>query len=157
MDVDADFAGGRLSGKSTSGGLLNLVRPQYVFPLSLGGKKADIDLSIHDGIPSRLSCTLTMPRGLAGTATLGIAIRTWCSVALKVLEDYQATILVVRKGYSPKLRHITRAHGVNLSALSEVFHNDSAELEYCKPDITRPRISSQKHCRRKNGGQPYAS
>ena len=56
------------------------------------------------------------------------------TVVLRVLEDNQATTLVVRKGYSPKLRHITRTHKINLSGLSEVFHNDSAELEYCKTD-----------------------
>ena len=56
------------------------------------------------------------------------------TVTLKVLEDNQATILVVRKGYSPKLRHITRTHKVNLSGLSEVFREDSAELEYCQTD-----------------------
>ena len=57
------------------------------------------------------------------------------TVTLKVLEDNQATILVVRKGYSPKLRHITRTHKVNLSGLSEVFRDeDSAELEYCQTD-----------------------
>ena len=50
------------------------------------------------------------------------------------LEDNQATILVVRKGYSPKLSHITRTHKVNLSGLSEVFREDSAELEYCQTD-----------------------
>ena len=40
----------------------------------------------------------------------------------------------MRKGYSPKLRHITRTHKVNLSGLSEVFRDDSAELEYCQTD-----------------------
>ena len=55
-------------------------------------------------------------------------------MTLKVLENNQATILVVRKGYSPKLRHITRTHKVNLSGLSEVFQEDSAELEYCQTD-----------------------
>ena len=56
------------------------------------------------------------------------------AVTLCVLEDNQATILVVRKGYSPKLRHITRTHKIDLSGLSEVFQDDSAELEYCKTD-----------------------
>ena len=40
--------------------------------------------------------------------------------------------LVVRKGYSPKLRHITRTHKINLSGLSEVYHEDSAGLENYK-------------------------
>ena len=56
------------------------------------------------------------------------------NLTLRVLEDNQATTLVVRKGYSPKLRHITRTHKINLSSLSEVFQDDSAELEYCKTD-----------------------
>ena len=56
------------------------------------------------------------------------------AATLRVKEDNQATILVIRKGYSPKLRHITRTHKVNLSGLSEVFQEDSAELEYCKTD-----------------------
>ena len=56
------------------------------------------------------------------------------SVTLRVMEDNQATILVVRKGYSPKLRHITRTRKVNLSGLSEVFRDDSAVLEHCQTD-----------------------
>ena len=51
------------------------------------------------------------------------------------MEDNQAMILVVRKGYSPKLRHITRTHKVNLSGLSEVFRDDSATVEYCQTDM----------------------
>ena len=50
------------------------------------------------------------------------------------MEDNQATILVVRKGYSPKLRHITRTHKINLSGLAEVFREDFATLEYCQTD-----------------------
>ena len=50
------------------------------------------------------------------------------------MEDNQATILVVRTGYSPKLRHITRTHKVSLSGLSEVFRDDTVTLEYCQTD-----------------------
>ena len=52
------------------------------------------------------------------------------SVKLRVMEDNQATILVVRKGYSPKLRHMSRTHKVNLSCLSEVFADDGVTIEY---------------------------
>ena len=52
-------------------------------------------------------------------------------VNLRVYKDNQATILVVRKGYSSKLRHITgHTHKVNLSCLSEVFRDDSTIIEY---------------------------
>ena len=56
------------------------------------------------------------------------------SVNLRVYEDNQATILVVRKGYSSKLRHITRTHKVNFSCLSEVFRDDSTMIEYICTD-----------------------
>ena len=46
------------------------------------------------------------------------------------MEDNQATILVVRKGYSPKLRHISRTHKVNLSCLSEAFAEGGISIEY---------------------------
>ena len=55
------------------------------------------------------------------------------SVTLRVHEDNQATILVVKKGYSPiKLRHITKKHEV--FCLSEIFKDDSALIEYINTD-----------------------
>ena len=51
-------------------------------------------------------------------------------VHLRTLEDNQATIIVVKKGYSPKLRRITRTHKVNLSSLSEIYTEDNASIEY---------------------------
>ena len=72
----------------------------------------------QEGLPSLQLCDLLLGR----------------SVGLRVMEDNQAMILVVRKGYSPKLRHITRTHKVNLSGLSEVFRDDSATVEYCQTD-----------------------
>ena len=38
---------------------------------------------------------------------------------LVIHEDNQATTLVVKKGYSPKLKHISRTHKVNLDCISE--------------------------------------
>ena len=95
--VDADFAGDRLTGKSTSGGFLVFTGPSTFFPLAW---------------------VLLLDR----------------PVTLRIMEDNQATILVVRKDYSPKLRHITRTHKVNLSGLSEVFRDDTVTLEYCQTD-----------------------
>ena len=52
------------------------------------------------------------------------------TVKLKLHEDNQATILVVRKGFSPKLRHISKTHKVNLGSLSEVLSEDNIDLDY---------------------------
>ena len=53
---------------------------------------------------------------------------------LECMEDNQATILVVRKGYSPKLRHITRTHKVNLASLAEQFEDENILLSYVSTD-----------------------
>ena len=45
-------------------------------------------------------------------------------------EDNQATIIVVKKGFSPKLRHITRTHKVDLGSLAEVMNEDSFNIQY---------------------------
>ena len=40
-------------------------------------------------------------------------------IPLYIMEDNQATMLVIKKGYSAKLRHINRTHKVNLGCLKE--------------------------------------
>ena len=47
-----------------------------------------------------------------------------------VCEDNQATIQVVQRGYSQKLRHISRTHKVNLGSLAEVFQDSHTKLRY---------------------------
>ena len=51
-------------------------------------------------------------------------------IILEVKEDNEATIKVVRKGYSPKLRRIQRTHKVNLASLAEQFENPNIQLAY---------------------------
>ena len=65
------------------------------------------------------------------------------------MEDNQATILVVKKGYSPKLHHVSRTHKVNLSCLSEIFAEDSVSIQYVDTkyqaaDIFRKALPPQK-------------
>ena len=57
------------------------------------------------------------------------------SVSLTIYEDNQATIKVVLKGYSHKLRHINRTHKVDLSSIKEVIDTDAVEIEYIKTDL----------------------
>ena len=126
--VDADFAGDKGNARSTSGGFLVLRGPTSFFPLAWVSKRQtstsrstteseviSLAYSLYqEGIPSLQLWELLLQR----------------SVKLRVMEDNQATILVVKKGYSPKLRHITRTHKVNLSCLSEVFAEGGVTIEY---------------------------
>ena len=53
------------------------------------------------------------------------------SVWLEELEDNEATIKVVSKGFSQKLRRINRTHKVNLASLAAEFKPGCAtELKY---------------------------
>ena len=52
------------------------------------------------------------------------------NIKLRTYEDNQATITVVKRGFSKKLRHISRTHEVNLSSLKEACVNDDTELVY---------------------------
>ena len=49
-------------------------------------------------------------------------------------EDNQATIAVVQKGFSPKLRRIARTHKVDLGSLHEVFRKDALTLQRINAD-----------------------
>ena len=94
--VDADFAGDRLTGKSTSGGFLVLYGPNTFFPLAWVSKRqtstsrstteSEVVSLAHslfqEGLPAFYSWEMLLGR----------------TVTLRVLEDNQATILVVRTG-----------------------------------------------------------
>ena len=48
-----------------------------------------------------------------------------------ILEDNQSTIRVCRTGFSPKLRHVSRTHKINLGSVSEALEDPHIYLEYC--------------------------
>ena len=51
-------------------------------------------------------------------------------MALEIMEDNQATIKVVKNGYSPKLRHVSRTHKVDLGSVYEVVEQENVDLKY---------------------------
>ena len=56
------------------------------------------------------------------------------AVTLEIFEDNQATIRVVKKGYSSKLRHISRTHKIDISSVNEVLDSDSIVISYIETD-----------------------
>ena len=46
----------------------------------------------------------------------------------------KATIKILRKGYSYKLRHLLRTHRVNVSSIAEVLQEEQISIIYCKTD-----------------------
>ena len=126
--VDADFAGDKEDTKSTSGNFPVLTGPNTYFPLSWASAKQTATsrsttesevVSLALGVFSE-----SIPASILWSLILGRDIKT------KIFEDNQATITVVKKGYSKKLRHISRTHKVNLGSLKEVCTADDTELAY---------------------------
>ena len=67
-----------------------------------------------------------------------LAVREFCSpVNLIIADDNEATIKILLKGRSIKLRHVHRTHGVNLDWLYEIFYRTSCRC--------RLRYVSTKH------------
>jgi len=126
--VDADFCGEKEDTKSTSGSYLVLKGPNSFFPLWWSSKRqTSTSRSTTEAEVVSLASAL-FSEGLPMMSLWDML--TGRKILLKVEEDNQATIKVVLKGYSPKLRHILRTHKVNLGSIKEVFDEDSAIIEY---------------------------
>ncbi|CAE6942204.1 RE1 [Symbiodinium sp. CCMP2592] len=131
--VDADFAGERDDAKSTSGGFLVLKGPNTFFPLAWVSKRqTSVSRSTTESEIVSLAHSLfqeALPALQLWQTILDYPIR------LVIHEDNQATILVAKKGYSPKLRHIARTHKVNLGSISEVIEEDDVDIEYVDTNL----------------------
>ena len=95
--ADADFAGDRDDAMSTSGNFLVLTGPNTYFPLTWSSTKQTSTsrsttesevVSLAHGVFS-----VAIPASILWTLILG-----W-DIKLKIYEDNQATITVVKKGY----------------------------------------------------------
>ena len=130
--VDADFCGDRLDTKSTNGGYLVLYGPNTWFPLAWVSKKQTrTSRSTTESEVVSLAYSLYLEALPMLTLWEGLLGR---KVGLQVMEDNQATILVVKAGWSPKLRHVQRGHKVDLGSLSEEFGEPELSLEYVETD-----------------------
>ena len=121
--MDADFGGDQHDVKSTSGGYLVLKGPNTHFPLAWVSKRqTSTSRSTTESEVISLAYSLYeegLPSMQLWDKLLGRAVN------LVIQEDNQATILVVRKGFSPKLRHISRT-----SSLKECIDDPSVEIKY---------------------------
>ena len=126
--VDADFAGDRLDAKSTSGGFLVLYGENTFFPLSwICKKQTAVSRSTTEAEVISLAYSLF--------AEALPTLQLWCTllgreVDLEVLEDNEATIKIVKKKGSAKLRHVTRTHRVNLASTYDVFEDPHVDIMY---------------------------
>jgi len=127
--VDADFAGSRGDTKSTSGGFLCISGKNTFFPLCWVSKKqTSTSKSTAESELVSLSTSL-FEEGIP-------MLNFWQTVSgraltLKVKKDNVATIKIAKKGFSPKLRSLTRTHRVNIGAIHEEIQKPDIVLEHC--------------------------
>ena len=149
--VDADFAGEKADAKSTSGGYLVPKGPNSFFPLAwLSTRQTSVSRSTTESEIVSLAHSLYQ-EGLP-------ALSLWSELLgrhdleLVIHEDNQATILVAKKGYSPKLRHISRTHKVNLGCISEQLAEVSPSNTWTQQ--SKPQISLRRLCPHRSGTMP---
>ena len=132
--VDADFAGEKAHARSTSGGYLVLAGPNTFFPLAWVSKRqTSTSRSTTESEIVSLAHSL-YSEGLPALSLWDTLLGR--TMQMTVHEDNQATILIARKGFSPKLRHISRTHKVNLSCLAEQFEEGSGvDVQYIDTNL----------------------
>ena len=130
--VDADFGGDRKDARSTSGGFLCLVGPSTSYPLMwLSKRQTSTSRSTTESEVVAFAASL-FSEGLPALIFWELVLGR--TVGLEVMEDNQATIRVVLKGFSNKLRHISRTHKVDLSSIHEEISKDNVKVSYCETD-----------------------
>jgi hypothetical protein len=73
---------------------------------------------------------LVFGEGLPLHAMLETILQRPCK--LELMEDNEATVKTIRKGYSSKLRSMLRTHRVDISALKEIVDRPDTELYYVR-------------------------
>ena len=113
--VDADLAGDKEDTKSSTGGYVVLVGPGTWFPLTwVYHKQGATSRSTTEAETSALAhCLIQECYPIWDLLELILGRK----IIIRVKEDNQATIKVIRKGYSAKLAPLLRTQKINLSLI----------------------------------------
>ena len=125
---DADFAGSPTDTRSTDGAYLVLSGPNTRFPLAWVSKRQTATSRSTTEAES-----ISLAHSLFGEGMPALSL--WEQILgrpmkLRIMEDNQATIKVLEKGFSPKLRHTTRTHRVDIGSVHEALQEPNITLEY---------------------------
>ena len=123
---DADLAGDFMSTKSTSGFFLEARGAEgRSFPISWGSKKQGCTAQ-HTAEAETISlATCLRSELLPAQFLLQKLIRK--PVNVMMMEDNEATIPSIRKGYSPAMRHLPRVHRISIGLLNEITTREETD------------------------------
>jgi hypothetical protein len=135
---DADFAGCKRTGRSTSGVFFCVAGPDTFFPLHGASRK---QTAVSHSTPEAEIVAADY-----GLRTVGIpALSLWDvllqrDAVLVVHDDNSAMIQVCRTGRNPTMRHLGRTHRVNVHWLHERFSEPCYQLVYAETKAMRADI-----------------
>ena len=130
--TDADHSSSAEHPYSTSGSLLVIGGGSSYFPISFQSKRQ-----------TAVSRSTTEAEAISlATAVFQDAVPTvdhlneilGQEIPLTCFQDNEATIAVVRNGWSIKLRHVTKTHKIDLSCLYDLFKDPLTFLVHCPTD-----------------------
>ena len=130
--TDADHSSSAEHPYSTSGSLLVIGGGSSYFPISFQSKRQ-----------TAVSRSTTEAEAIPlATAVFQDAVPTVDhlneilsqEIPLTCFQDNEATIAVVRNGWSIKLRHVTKTHKIDLSCLYDLFKDPLTFLVHCPTD-----------------------
>ena len=149
---DADLAGASDSTKSTSGGFLHLAAERTFLPLEWYSKRQGATATSTP--EAELISASKMLREHAVPQQQLWAILLQRDVTVRIHEDNEATISIVKRGFSPQLRFLAKHHRISLSVVHELCMHDDITIQHCKSEdqkgdiLTKSldRIKLQKAC-----------
>ena len=129
LHVDADLAGCPRSARSTSGLFMFICGPNGTkFPVAWSSKRQSATarstteaetISLAEGLFSE-----AIPLQHTLSKIKGSDMKVW------IREDNEATIKIIQKGYSARLRALPRVHRISIAALSDYCKRPDCELVY---------------------------
>ena len=140
--TDADHASETEHSKSTSGMVLVLQELNSFFPLTLASWRQTA---------SSRSEIISLDAGVSGEAPVQELCQILADkpVGLICHQDNSALIAIAHSGYSPKLRHLSKTHKIDLGSLYEVLQDDYVQLRYIATDKQLADIFTQALARAK--------
>ena len=138
--ADADFASGP-DLKSTSGFVLALEGPASFALLSWNAKRQRaVSRSTTEAEFVSLSGALFNE---AIPLLQVVQLMFSGSMSLRCFEDNQAVLAILAKGYSPKLRHLSKFHRVNVASTCQAFDEPDIEAQYIDTKLQRADIMTK--------------
>ena len=130
--MDADHSSSAERPYSTSGSLLVIGGGSSYFPISFQSKRQTA-VSRSTTEAEAISLATAVSQDAVPTVDhlyeiLGQEIPLTC------FQDNEATIAVVRNGWSIKLRHVTKTHKIDLACLYDLFKDPLTFLVHCPTD-----------------------